>query len=212
MQTYSKYSPTGFDSAGSFLPDRQDWLVVPVGRTRDSGPYDESNFETALKMLGGEGDDVEVHRFGHWGPGWFEIIIARPGTKAQEQGEEIEGFLEGYPVLDDEDMSNREYEEFLSGWSDYGASDFRKAIKKCFEMSDEDQDLLDDMDDDKLRQFYMDRAPDPYHCEGSGVCINIDSMIRHMTEDDFDDLMEIADGQKAVCEDPAQLVMEFKEN
>ena len=71
MQIYANYAPTGFDSAGAFLPDRQDWFVVPVGRNRDSGPASESNFKAALEMLGGESDDVEVCNFGHWACGWF---------------------------------------------------------------------------------------------------------------------------------------------
>jgi hypothetical protein len=89
MQTYSQYRPTGFDSRGLGLPDRQDWLVLPVIQTRDSGPLEQSNFASALKAVGGESETVEVHRFGHWGPGWFEIIIVAPGSEAARIGEEI---------------------------------------------------------------------------------------------------------------------------
>jgi hypothetical protein len=67
MKKYKDYSPTEFDCKGLNLPDKQEWLVVPVMQTRDSGPLELSNFRTALKMLCDESENVEVHRFGHWG-------------------------------------------------------------------------------------------------------------------------------------------------
>lgn len=204
MQTYAKYRPTGFDGAGAFLPDRQDWFVVPVGRNRDSGPAAESNFKAALEMLGGESDDVEVCRFGHWACGWFEIIVVRPGTKFEEIGNDIEAQLEDYPYLDEDDVSNREYEEFLSGWSSYGAHDFRRAIRKFFDITGEQEELLDNVDDDNLREFYMDRASEPYTPESNGVYIASARMVERMTDNDFDDLIAVASG-KSLKENPNQL-------
>jgi hypothetical protein len=67
-------------------------------------------------MLGGEGDNVEVHRFGHWGPGWYEIIIVRPGSKAEVKGREIEDSLEGYPILNENDFCEREQEAAQETW------------------------------------------------------------------------------------------------
>lgn len=118
MQTYSEFAPTGFDSKGAFLARRQDWLVVPVTQTRDSGALDRANFKAALEQLHRkESDDVEVHRFGHWGPGWFEIILVRPDTEAAKIGLEIEAALADYPVLDDDAFSAEEYEEAENLWS-----------------------------------------------------------------------------------------------
>lgn len=132
METYSKFAPTGFDPAGAFLDDdRQDWLVVPVSRTRDTGPLEESNFDAALEMLGGESDDVEVHRFGHWGPGWFEIIIVRPGSEAETAAKEIESRLEDYPLLDEDDASERETEAANDVWRDcYNVKERVRYIRK----------------------------------------------------------------------------------
>lgn len=169
MEKYSEFRPTCFDSAGAFLDDRQDWLVCPVSRTRDSGPFNESNFEAALKILGGESEEVEVHRFGHWGPGWFEIIIVAPGSEAAKKAEEIEASLENYPVLDDEDLSRREYDGFLESWGCWGAKDFRKFLVSTFALSERAEEVLDDMDDDKLCEFYMEHASEPYYSESSGV-------------------------------------------
>ena len=124
MQTYAEYRPTGFDSAGLNArhmgadedEDRSAWLVLPVVQTRDSGPLDRSNFRSAVRELGGEGEDVEVHRFGHWGPDWFEIVIVRPGTAAATKAGEIADALEDYPIVDEDDYSTLEYETASAYW------------------------------------------------------------------------------------------------
>jgi hypothetical protein len=125
MQQYGDYQPTGFDSKGAYLDDQQDWYVVPVSRTRDTGPLEESNFESALEILGGERTNiVEVHRFGHWGPGWFEIIIVNPRAgKTMKKALSIEASLEDYPILDEEDWSEREWEAMAETWESMSLSE-----------------------------------------------------------------------------------------
>ena len=119
MQKYKEFQPTCFDSKGAFLPDRKEWLVIPVGRNRDSGPLANSNFFTALELLNNERNNiVEVHRFGHWGPGWFEIIIINPKAgKTLKIAESIKRSLEDYPVLDEMDFYERELEEANEIWA-----------------------------------------------------------------------------------------------
>lgn len=124
MIPYREFAPTDFDATGLNAhdmgtdedPDRSEWLVAPVGRTRNSDPLAESNFSAFLGIVGGESDDVEVHRFGHWGPGWFEIILVRPGTKAATEAERAESSLADYPVLDEMDYSARESEANEETW------------------------------------------------------------------------------------------------
>lgn len=125
MQQYKDYRPTGFDHAGLALDDRQDWYVVPVGQNRDSGPMERSNFETAEKMLqeveyaedeDEEESSYENHRFGHWACGWFEILIVRPGSKCFDVACEIEKSLEDYPLLDEMDASEKEWNEAAEAW------------------------------------------------------------------------------------------------
>lgn len=133
MERYGDFSPTQFDRHIE-LDEREDWLVLPVSQTRDSGCLAQSNFDTALEIMGGESDNVEVHRFGHWGPGWFEIIIFNPAVPdLLEKAEDIERCLENYPVLNDEDLSLREQEDARESWDNHGASDFRKALTGVLE-------------------------------------------------------------------------------
>ena len=119
MRTYSDFQPTGFDGKGAFLDTQQDWLVLPVDQTRDSDALSRSNFEIALKELCGERDNIcEVHRFGHWGSGWFEIIIINPRAgKTLKKAKSIETALADYPVLDEDHFSETEMNEANEIWS-----------------------------------------------------------------------------------------------
>jgi len=115
MPRYRDWSPTCLDPVGLNADSGLgDFFVFPVSRTRDSDLLTESNFDAALKALGGESKSVQVHRFGHWGPGWFEIILISPrATKKLAIAEELICSLSDYPVLDEEDNSRREYEDTI---------------------------------------------------------------------------------------------------
>lgn len=115
MQTYREYAPTGFDRAGAFLPDRQDWYVIPCGRNRDSSCLERCNFEMCIRILGGESDTCEIHRFGHWGCGWFEIILVHPSRA--EDGAAIENDIAAYPVLSEDRLSEMEWTEACETWA-----------------------------------------------------------------------------------------------
>jgi hypothetical protein len=111
LKRYRDFQPTGFDVKELGLRDQQDWYIAPCMRTRDSDLLEESNWDCQLNALGGKSDTVQIHRFGHWGPGWFELVLISPDDeKAVKIAEEIDGALSGYPVLDDEDFSDREFE------------------------------------------------------------------------------------------------------
>ncbi len=126
LQPYADFAPTAFDSSGAFLPNRRGWLVCAVSQTRDSGPLKLSNFaahEAALEEIDADNIDHETHRFGHWGPGWFEIILVRAESPCHVEAEEIAAALADYPVLDDEDHSAREFDEACEAWLHTGLGD-----------------------------------------------------------------------------------------
>lgn len=114
MTRYADYAPTPYDRCGAFLPERQDWIVAPVGRNRDSGVLDESNFAVAVERLGGECETVEIHRFGHWACGWYEIILVHP-SKA-DMVRQIEDALEDHPVLDEMHHMEAEHDAVNEAW------------------------------------------------------------------------------------------------
>jgi len=142
VQTYASFQPTGFDARGFMAedigpedcPDVSDWFVLPVSQTRDSGCFGRCNFETALRMVRDADPDGTDHvspRFGHWGPGWFEIILVRPGSPACKIAEEIEASLEDYPSLDDDKLSEMEWDEATRYWSQMSVRERVETIQRC---------------------------------------------------------------------------------
>ena len=88
-----------------------DYYVLLI-HTRDSGLVEESNFQSALKMLNGESDTVKVIRSSHWLCGWIEIILIHESDKVSvDKGFEIEKSLESYPIFNEEDFYERESEK-----------------------------------------------------------------------------------------------------
>ena len=119
LTRYSEFRPSQFDTAGLGCPEQQDWCVVPCGRNRDSDCLTESNFHVALTRLEAAGDtaDVDVKRFGHWACGWFEIILVCPDSPAYLEALAIVDGLEQYPVLDENDFSDRKHEAAQETWT-----------------------------------------------------------------------------------------------
>jgi hypothetical protein len=167
--------------------DIDDWLIAPFDRHRDSGTLDRSNFECGVKALKEAepdlGDDYRVMRFGHWAVGWVEIVIVRPGSKCAEVAAGIASGLEDYPVLDDDHFSNIEEEEYLDGWTQGGADEFRRELRKAFELSAPAAELLDSTGDEILMEFYESLLPSGefFIAEGSGVYILVDHAVKDCT-------------------------------
>lgn len=97
------------------------WLVVPISITRDTeDPLTLSNWETilrSLKAIDPDGADHETHRFWHWGPGWFEIILVRPDSKCAIEAQECADAIESYPILDEHDFSEKEQAHGAEVWA-----------------------------------------------------------------------------------------------
>jgi hypothetical protein len=111
MKTYREWSPTGFDMRGLNLHDRQEWSVAPCILTRDSDNLETSNWHAiriALRDVDPSGDTWEEHAFNHWACGWFAIILVRPASAAHTTAEDCERRLCDYPILDENDYSERE--------------------------------------------------------------------------------------------------------
>jgi hypothetical protein len=101
-----------------------------------------------------------VHRFGHWGPGWFELILIQPGTKQAEEAERLESCLADYPVLDEQDLSAREWEDYVESWNNCGLSrHFVRALGKCLGLAYDTTNALEDLNHDTLREFYQELTP-----------------------------------------------------
>jgi hypothetical protein len=123
MKRYRNFQPTPFDvkGLGGADADISDWFVVPVSIDRDTPKHtiEAVNFDVikgALEKANPDGEDWEIHRFNHWGPGWFEIIVVRPDTESARIAQEMADVIEDYPVLDDEELSMREWDACHKAW------------------------------------------------------------------------------------------------
>jgi hypothetical protein len=171
MQPYSEFRPTGFDPAGAFLHDQGDWLVVPVSRNRDDqdDPAIASNWECATRDLDKadpEFNDHEEHSFNHWGPGWFEIIIVRPGTRCAGIAEEIERALEHYPLLDEELYSRLEWEGAVAGIDNalsWDSIPLRDNLPECWDAA-------------VLQEMCDSGSGEPYYYTAEGVHYDTDKL------------------------------------
>lgn len=144
MEPYAGFQPTGFDPKGLAAErmgfdeddsDRSTWLVVPVGLNRDSLILARSNWEAAtaeLERADTDGSDWETHRFGHWGCGWFEILIVRPESAAHSAALSIEAALASYPILDEDAHSDLAAEQADEDWENWAASDFRSELERRY--------------------------------------------------------------------------------
>jgi len=100
------------------IDEPEQWAIVYT-RNRDSGLLDQSNAEVIRKTLApfAEGDDPDVvfESHSHWAVGHvtgFSIRIFRNDeiTAAFRAYHELAEQLDSYPILDETDYSNREYE------------------------------------------------------------------------------------------------------
>lgn len=112
-------NPSGCDSLDNYIGaiPEPEWLCL-LTRSRDSDCLTESNFRSALRELGGEGDNVSIDRFGHWACGWWEALSVRAGSPEHEKAKEIADSLEDYPVVDEDDFSELESETADQVWRD----------------------------------------------------------------------------------------------
>lgn len=94
-----------------------DYYSAGVGQSRDSDSLEESNFATMLAALGGESETVVVVRESHWVIGWVEwIAIHESDETALAEADRLADQLKDYPVLDEEDWSEREWNAAADYW------------------------------------------------------------------------------------------------
>jgi hypothetical protein len=101
--------------------DERAMLVVPFTYCPNvSELLDDSNWETIQACLAEAdptGDDYQVCSFGHWATP-YKLVTVRAGSKAHAEAERIVAALADYPVLDEEDFSEREHEAQLERLED----------------------------------------------------------------------------------------------
>jgi hypothetical protein len=122
------------------LDDPENWCIV-YSHNRDSGLLDQSNAAAIDKAMESftEADDPDVmaEHHHHWACGWIDgycIRVYRRGriTKAFKAYHALAERLANYPILDEEDYSNRECEATLANLPDAAWK-----LKHDFDLPDE---------------------------------------------------------------------------
>lgn len=108
------------------IEDSENWAIIYT-HNRDSGLLDQSNvavIEKALRLFA-EGDDPDVvfESHSHWAVGHvdgFSLRVCRDGriTEAFRIYHELAEQIEAYPILDESDYSNREYQATVQNIED----------------------------------------------------------------------------------------------
>jgi hypothetical protein len=110
----------------SEIDDPDNWAIIYT-HNRDSGLLDQSNADAVAEALKAfsETDDADVvfESHEHWAVGHvdgFSIRVYRNGeiTEAFKTYHDLMEQMDGYPILDEEDYSNRVYEATLENISD----------------------------------------------------------------------------------------------
>lgn len=113
-----------------------------VGQSRDSDCLEESNFAVMLQALGGESETVIVVRESHWAVGWVEwIAIHQDDEKALQIADEQKERLQDYPVLSEDDFSERETNRADDVW------------KNCYLVSERIRYIRDNRSQFDFRDF-----------------------------------------------------------
>ena len=112
--------------------DFEVWGIAPFSVHRDSEILDQSNWavisEDLMKRFP---KSFDIFRASHSAVGWMEhLIIKTSNRKAVKAAFEWCERLDDYPVADEDDFSNREYEEACEAWDAWAGSDVRSLIEQ----------------------------------------------------------------------------------
>jgi hypothetical protein len=132
---------------GGFSPDGD---ILIYQQNRDSDALGRSNYRRIFADLKRHAttlpdppkrDDIESGGLGwvydfrarHWGVGWIEYILIRQDApeSLKELAAEIDCALSSYPVYDESDYSDLEWEEITAYWERCSVSERVELLQRC---------------------------------------------------------------------------------
>ncbi len=114
----------------SDLPLFETWSLGPVILSRDSKLLEQSNHDALIRHLESDpslADDWQILTVNHWAVGWVEHLAFRAvddhgaPTRMMRVVKDWFDHLADYPVADDSDYSEKEYEATLKNIEDVGS-------------------------------------------------------------------------------------------
>lgn len=115
----------------SYYGERSEWFIA-YSVTRDASILDESNWAEFVSRLQ-DVDGWAVERSGHWLVGWVDSLIVKPDSPAVAIVQEANKELKEYPILNEEDHSEREEAATCQLWEEM---DMRERMRELCEHGD----------------------------------------------------------------------------
>ena len=154
MKTQNTMKPLSeyFKTSSAYWGERSDWLVA-YATHRDADCLARSNWRSFIRKLGGTGEEgakgsqeinenLAIEEANHWAVGWVQyLLIAPTAADLIAKAEEINADLEDYPVVDEMDWSQLEYDEYCKFFARDAKDEFRRHLKE--HLSDRALDLID---------------------------------------------------------------------
>lgn len=159
IKSMRKYALNKWQPAENYMgEDYSDYYVVAT-QNRDSEAIAQSNFSSALEMLGGEKQpDVIVVRFNHWMVGWVEMLLVKEtATDKVEIAKDIEQKIKEYPVLNDDDFMAKQ-DTAYNKWLD---DNMQSYVEDNYDWLGVEWDKLDENDKNYLRSLMFDHMEGP---------------------------------------------------
>jgi hypothetical protein len=128
--------------------DFSNYYVV-YSKHRDSTLVDQSNWDVLVKKFG-ENNAVITPSFGHWAVGHAEIMMIRkdaPDLLLMELDEIITNVKEHYPLIDESDYSEKQYEATIDNIKSEGNIPDKKAREVFGWLHERNPDSVEDSDD-----------------------------------------------------------------
>lgn len=124
LESYSGHRPTVWD--GHICSELDSFFIGPCSQSRNSNTLERVNFEQSSEAVlkVSQNEETEIHRFGHWACGWYELLLIHPeDTEALKVASQIAAGLEDYGVVNEEALSEAEYDEACEYWEGMSVSD-----------------------------------------------------------------------------------------
>lgn len=169
-----------------------DFEKVYLPSLLSGGDYSGNTLERSnyLAFLEQFGEVKGVYDY-YSGDGVYGIALTQSAYDNEEIQECLKA-LEDYPVIDDEKLSNLEWDLYAESWKDYGADDFIRELKTKFSLGDRPYtlDLLESLIEDERLQLFFESliASGEYFISGSGytsVNIRVEAAVENCSESDL---------------------------
>lgn len=139
------------------------YLIAPVGRNRDSELLTESNWQAQLKTLEATLDPVsdpwQIVRENHWACGWIEWVAINPdASETIAAMEKLADRLAQYPVLNEDDWSEREYESAKQSFDRWSLREIADQIGATFMLKPRTIERIKALEPQIVLGFMLDKV------------------------------------------------------